>query len=111
MASTTTATPTPAPANDSPKLLKKASKPAAAPVQTVFGCAHIKSLLASARQPATEGYTKIIGALQKESSLVDRIYKSDGGPAACGHVTYLCLQCPNVAATRGKHHKAHRFCQ
>lgn len=109
MASTTTATPTPT--TDAPKLLKKASKPAAAPVQTVFGCSHIKSLLGSARVPATEGYTKLIGALQKEGTLADRIYKSAGGPATCGHVTYLCLQCPNVSSSREKHVPAHKFCQ
>lgn len=109
MASTTNATPTPT--HDAPKPIKKAnSKPTPAPVQTVFGCAHIKNLLSSARPQATEGYTKLIGTLQKEGSLADRIYKSAGGPAACGHVTYLCLQCPNVSSSREKHNPNHKFC-
>ncbi|KAI5361619.1 Putative Zinc finger, RING/FYVE/PHD-type, ubiquitin specific protease [Septoria linicola] len=109
---TPTATATPE-APSAPKLLKKASTATDAksitPTQTVFGCAHTKLLLTSARQGAITGYQKAVTSLQKEENISWALYKGANGAAVTGQVTYLCLQCPNVSASREPHRKDHGF--
>ncbi|SMQ55168.1 unnamed protein product [Zymoseptoria tritici ST99CH_1A5] len=108
MASSATGTPTSA-TTDAPKLLKKASSKGNVPVQRVYGCPHIKNLLAAAGDKAIDGYTKLITTLQKEGNVTDRITKGPSGISTCGHVTYLCLQCPTVSASKEKHRPGHNF--
>ncbi|TKA62531.1 hypothetical protein B0A55_12162 [Friedmanniomyces simplex] len=110
---TTTLTPTSARA-ETPKLMKpgsaaEAKSPTAAPMQTTFGCQHIKSLLTVARQKATDGYTRLIQSLRKEEGWSDRTHMSGGGAKTTTSTTYLCLQCPTVSSTRERHRKDHVF--
>ncbi|EGP83308.1 uncharacterized protein MYCGRDRAFT_50123 [Zymoseptoria tritici IPO323] len=76
---------------------------------TDFPAAHIKNLLAAAGDKAIDGYTKLITTLQKEGNVTDRITKGPSGISTCGHVTYLCLQCPTVSASKEKHRPGHNF--
>ncbi|KXS98393.1 hypothetical protein AC578_4637 [Pseudocercospora eumusae] len=92
-----------------PKLLKKGDAKPTTATQTTFGCQHIKNLLASARQQATDGYKRLIGMLQKEDNISYRIYKGNGGPGVTTQPTYLCMQCPNVSISRERHHTKHGF--
>ena len=71
--------------------------------------AHIKNLLQAARQPATDGYTRIVQSLQKEGNVGLRTYKSGTGAETTSQTTYLCLQCPNVSNSRERHRKDHAF--
>ncbi|KAM0716984.1 hypothetical protein Q7P37_006836 [Cladosporium fusiforme] len=107
--STTTVTPT----GDSPKLVKKGSvsemKSPNSATQTTFGCQHIKNLLNSARQPATDGYTRLIQSLHNDSNISGNIHKSSNGANATSRTTYLCLQCPNVSINGERHRKEHAF--
>ncbi|KAK4549071.1 hypothetical protein LTR36_007527 [Oleoguttula mirabilis] len=106
---TTTLTPTSA--TEAPKLIKKATeaKNPTTPTQTSYGCSHIKSLLQAARQQATDGYSRIIQALQKDGNVSGRTYKSGAIVETSAHATYLCLQCPNVSSSRERHRKDHAF--
>ncbi|TKA75284.1 hypothetical protein B0A55_05074 [Friedmanniomyces simplex] len=110
---TTTLTPTSARA-ETPKLMKpgsvaEAKSPTTAPMQTTFGCQHIKGLLTVARQQATDGYTRLIQSLRKEEGWSDRTHVSGGGAKTTTSTTYLCLQCPTVSSTRERHRKDHVF--
>lgn len=73
--------------------------------------AHIKNLLQAARQPATDGYTRIVQSLQKEGNVGLRTHKNASGAVAetTSQTTYLCLQCPNVSNSRERHRKDHAF--
>ncbi|GAB1739930.1 hypothetical protein NU219Hw_g4861t1 [Hortaea werneckii] len=109
--STTTLAPTPA--SESPKLVKKASdtKTPTTPVQTTFGCSHVKALLQAARDRATENYSRVIRCIQSPSSqnLSTRTHKTTNASETTGQATYLCLQCSNVSNTRERHRKDHPF--
>ncbi|TKA32167.1 hypothetical protein B0A50_01415 [Salinomyces thailandicus] len=112
---TTTLTPTPA--TETPKLVKKLSSDAnspSTPVQTSFGCTHIKALLQAARDRATEGYARIVRSIHapphSPSNLTTRTHKTASNTIeTTGEATYLCLQCSNVSNTREKHRKDHPF--
>ncbi|KAK0274342.1 hypothetical protein LTR57_023826 [Friedmanniomyces endolithicus] len=93
------------------------AKSPTAPMQTTFGCPHIKGLLTIARQQATDGYTRLIQSLRKEDDVSDRTYLVSGvgakttttTPTTTTCTTYLCLQCPTVSSTRQRHRKDHVF--
>ncbi|KAK0336639.1 hypothetical protein LTR59_001713 [Friedmanniomyces endolithicus] len=99
-----------------PGSLPEAKSPTA-PMQTTFGCPHIKGLLTIARQQATDGYTRLIQSLRKEDDVSDRTYLVSGVGAKTATTTattttcttYLCLQCPTVGSTRQRHRKDHVF--
>ena len=103
------------------------AKSPTAPAQT-FGCSmltrlchddaqltgrpeHIKNLLESARQPATDGYTRLIQSLHNDSNVSGHIHKSSNGTSTTSRTTYLCLQCPTVSASGERHRKEHAFCK
>lgn len=71
--------------------------------------AHIKGLLEQARKQAIDQYTKAIRVVKNEDNFADRYYKNADGPSCTIRVTYLCLQCPRVSATRERHSKGHGF--
>nr|OQO21035.1 hypothetical protein B0A51_08395 [Rachicladosporium sp. CCFEE 5018] len=109
---TTTLVPT-APSADMPKLVKKGSiseaKSPMSATQTVYGCSHIKDLLSKARQPAIDGYTKLIRSIKRPGNVSTHINKSTAGTGTSGRTTYLCLQCPNVSNSQERHRKEHAF--
>ncbi|KAK5159318.1 hypothetical protein LTS14_002460 [Recurvomyces mirabilis] len=105
---TTTLTPTSA-TTDTPKLLKKSAATPTTPLQSTFGCQHVKALLQAARQPATDGYSRIFQTLQREDGCGGRTYKSSNGGSTTIGTTYLCLQCPTVSSSRERHKKDHAF--
>lgn len=74
---------------------------------------HIQGLLVNARDKATEGYTRLVGALLKDGGrgMSDRVYKNGDKIRSSGQTTYLCLQCPNVSTSRERHKKEHAFCE
>lgn len=72
---------------------------------------HIKSLLQQARQKATDGYTRLISALQKEGSVAGVLHNTVDGAVSSGQVVYLCLQCSHVSGSKERHRKEHVFCE
>jgi hypothetical protein len=72
---------------------------------------HIKNLLESARQPATDGYTRLIQSLHNDSNVSGHIHKSGNGTSTTSRTTYLCLQCPAVSGSGERHRKEHAFCE
>ncbi|KAK6442860.1 hypothetical protein LTR95_000875 [Oleoguttula sp. CCFEE 5521] len=94
---TTTLTPTAATA-DMPKLVKKGSiseaKSPMSATQTVYGCSHIKDLLSKARQPAIDGYTKLMRSISRPGNISTHIHKSTAGTAVESTNGFvLCHEC------------------
>ncbi|KAF2769110.1 cysteine proteinase [Teratosphaeria nubilosa] len=107
----TTLTPTSATA-ETPKLKKGSISEAKTPItptQTSFACPHVKALLTAARGPATEGYTRVIESLRRESNVCGKTHKTGTGADTTGKTTYICLQCSTVSNVRERHRKDHPF--
>lgn len=112
MSTTTSQTPSATPETTQPKLLKKAStNDVKSDAQTVYGCSHIKAMLTAARGPALKQYQKLIDMLQNEDNINWAFYKDANNVSrSTGAPTYLCLQCPNISASKEQPHKKdHQF--